>query len=64
LTTPSIHPELRKCAENFTLEKVLAGMHYFRCHDYVELVALVNILPQFVSQHPKVILRERMWERR
>ena len=43
-----------RCAEEFTLEKILAGIHYFRCHDYIEVVALVNILPQFMSQHPKV----------
>ena len=49
-----IFPELWGYAEGFTMEKVLAGIHYFRCHDYVELVALVNILPQFISQHPKV----------
>ena len=48
------HAEMRRLAEEFTLDKVLAGIHYFRCHDYIELVALVNILPQFVAQHPKV----------
>ena len=41
-------------SNQFTLESILAGMHYFRCHDYVELVALVNLLPEFVSSHSKV----------
>ena len=49
-----IYADLKRCAEEFTLDKVLGGIHYFRCHDYVELVALVNILPQFIAQHPKV----------
>lgn len=49
-------PELRQCAQEFTLDKILDGIHYFRCHDHVELVALVNILPQFRCQHPKVRL--------
>lgn len=42
-------------ADQFTLETILAGMHYFRCHDYLELVALINVLPDFISKHPKVI---------
>ena len=42
-------------AAQFTLETVLAGMHYFRCHDYLELVALINVLSDFISKHPKVI---------
>ena len=46
--------EMQETARLFTLEKVLAGIHYFRCHDYLELVALVNLLPEFLSQHPKV----------
>lgn len=50
--------ELRKCGDDFTLEKILAGIHYFRCHDYIELVSLVNILPQFISEHAKVQIAE------
>ncbi|XP_064391836.1 DNA repair protein RAD51 homolog 3-like isoform X2 [Halichondria panicea] len=38
----------------FTLEGVLSGIHYYRCHDYIELVALVNLLPDIINQHPKV----------
>lgn len=38
----------------FTLEAILSGIHYFRSHDYLELVALVNLLSEFVSTHPKV----------
>ena len=45
---------MQETARLFTLEKVLAGIHYFRCHDYLELVALVNLLPEFLTQHPKV----------
>ena len=45
---------MQETARQFTLEKVLAGIHYFRCHDYLELVALVNLLPEFLTQHPKV----------
>ncbi len=37
-----------------TVEKVLSRIHYYRCHDYIELVALVNLLPDVVRLHPKV----------
>ncbi len=40
--------------KEFTVEKVLSGIHYYRCHDYIELVALINLLPEVVKLHPKV----------
>ncbi len=60
--TPIVYPcvEIQRLASDFTLDKILAGIHYFRCHDYVELVALVNILPQFIAQHPKVCLNHSL----
>ncbi|XP_072163522.1 DNA repair protein RAD51 homolog 3-like isoform X1 [Diadema setosum] len=39
-----------------TVEKILSGIHYFRCHNHVELLALVNLLPDFLSQHNAVKL--------
>jgi len=54
--SPSLTLEMRAAASQFTLEKALEGIHYFRCHDYLELVALVNLLPEFLTQHPKVHL--------
>ena len=50
----SLYLGMLESANQFTLETALAGMHYFRCHDYLELVALINILPDFISKHPKV----------
>jgi len=38
----------------FTMEKVLSRIHYYRCHDYVELLATVYLLPDFIKNHPKV----------
>ena len=46
--------EMQQAGSGLTVERVLSGIHYFRCHDYLELVALVNILPEFIAQHPKV----------
>ena len=40
--------------ENYTLQSILAGIHYFRCHDYIELLATVHTLTSFVKKHPKV----------
>lgn len=42
--------------KDFTTEKILSGIHYFRCHNHVELLALVNLLPEFLSKNPKVKL--------
>lgn len=42
--------------EDFTPEKILSGIHYFRCHNYTELIALVNLLPNFLEDHEKVKL--------
>ncbi|XP_076435175.1 DNA repair protein RAD51 homolog 3-like [Babylonia areolata] len=39
---------------DYNLEKILAGIHYFRCHDYTELLATVHILTSFLQAHPKV----------
>lgn len=39
---------------DLTVESVLSGVHYYRCHDYVELLATVHLLPEFIKQHPKV----------
>ena len=36
------------------LEEILSGIHYFRAHDHMELVALVKTLPQFLATHQKV----------
>ncbi|XP_041349752.1 DNA repair protein RAD51 homolog 3-like [Gigantopelta aegis] len=48
--------ELKEEAESFTLEKILSGIYCFRCHDYVELLATIHLLPKFINQHPKVKL--------
>ncbi|KAK2153301.1 hypothetical protein LSH36_301g02079 [Paralvinella palmiformis] len=40
----------------FNVESILDGIHYFRCHDYVELLALVQILPDFIVEHSQVSL--------
>lgn len=40
--------------KNLTFETLLKGIHYFRCHDYTELIALVHTLPDFLKEHSKV----------
>uniref|UniRef100_A0A803SRX0 DNA repair protein RAD51 homolog 3 n=1 Tax=Anolis carolinensis TaxID=28377 RepID=A0A803SRX0_ANOCA len=40
--------------ETFSLDNILSHIYYFRCHDYVELLAQVYLLPDFLSEHPKV----------
>nr|8GJ8_A Chain A, RAD51C [Alvinella pompejana] len=42
--------------QSLTMESILEGIHYFRCHDYVQLLALVHTLPDFLKQHPQICL--------
>ncbi|EDL15814.1 DNA repair protein RAD51 homolog 3 isoform 2 [Mus musculus] len=48
--------EHQKALKDFTLENILSHIYYFRCHDYTELLAQVYLLPDFLSDHPKVQL--------
>ncbi|XP_076108680.1 DNA repair protein RAD51 homolog 3-like isoform X3 [Mytilus galloprovincialis] len=48
--------ETKSSMSEFTTEKVLSRIHYYRCHDYVELLATVHLLPDFIKDHPKVKL--------
>ncbi|XP_071093017.1 DNA repair protein RAD51 homolog 3-like [Haliotis cracherodii] len=48
--------DVKEAANSFNLEKLLSGIHYFRCHDYIELLSTVHLLPKFVSEHKKVKL--------
>ncbi|KAM9046340.1 DNA repair protein RAD51 homolog 3 isoform 3-T4 [Megaptera novaeangliae] len=51
------HP---KALQDFTLENILCHIYYFRCRDYTELLAQVYLLPDFLSEHSKVILTNQM----
>lgn len=42
--------------KQFTVDYVLSRIHYFRCQDYIELLAIVQLLPEFVHQHSNVKL--------
>jgi hypothetical protein len=46
--------EQKEAMKQFTLETVLAGVHYFRCLDHVQLIACVRTLEAFLKTHPKV----------
>ncbi|PKU35628.1 hypothetical protein llap_14068 [Limosa lapponica baueri] len=45
-----------KALETFSLESILSHIYYFRCRDYIELLAQVYLLPDFLSEHSKVRL--------
>ncbi|MGH0134315.1 UNVERIFIED_CONTAM: hypothetical protein FKN15_051717 [Acipenser sinensis] len=49
--------EQREALQSFTVETVLSQLFLFRCHDYVELLAQIHLLPDFLSQHPKFFFR-------
>ncbi|XP_019716318.1 DNA repair protein RAD51 homolog 3 [Hippocampus comes] len=48
--------EQRDAAAAFTVETILSNIFMVRCHDYVELLAEIYLLPDFLSSHPKVRL--------
>jgi hypothetical protein len=43
-------------AASLNIETILNGIYYYRIHHYIEQVALVNVLPQFLEQHKKVLV--------
>ncbi|XP_061694262.1 DNA repair protein RAD51 homolog 3 [Syngnathoides biaculeatus] len=48
--------EQRDAAGAFTVERVLSNIFLVRCLDYVELLAEIYLLPDFLSRNPKVRL--------
>ncbi|XP_036961162.1 DNA repair protein RAD51 homolog 3 isoform X2 [Acanthopagrus latus] len=48
--------EQRVAMETFTVETILSNMFLVRCHDYVELLAELRLLPGFLSANPRVRL--------
>ncbi|KAA0704074.1 DNA repair protein RAD51 -like protein 3 [Triplophysa tibetana] len=48
--------EQKQALEELTVEKVLSSFFLVRCHDYVELLAEVYLLPDFLAEHPEVRL--------
>lgn len=53
ITSSGIHRDVMK---EFDVEKILSGIYYFRCHDHIQLIALVHTLDDFMSKHDKVKL--------
>ncbi|XP_053131080.1 DNA repair protein RAD51 homolog 3 isoform X3 [Hemicordylus capensis] len=60
-----MHPEEEHHAalQTFSLEEILSRIYYFRCHDHVELLAQLYLLPSFLSEHSKVVLTNQMTTR-
>ncbi|XP_070767151.1 DNA repair protein RAD51 homolog 3 [Enoplosus armatus] len=48
--------EQRVTMTTFTVETILSNMFLVRCHDYMELLAEVHLLPDFLSDHSRVRL--------
>jgi len=43
-------------AQHLTVEEILAHIYYYRIHDYVEQIALVNVLPSILYQYSSIKL--------
>ncbi|KAG7220409.1 hypothetical protein INR49_018247 [Caranx melampygus] len=48
--------EQRDAMMTFTLETILSQIFLVRCHDYVELLAELHLLNDFLSEHPQTRL--------
>jgi RAD51-like protein 2 len=56
-TIDAINPRLvgqGKGDDMMEMEKMLDKVHYFRVHDYVEQVAVTQLLAETLEQHPNV----------
>ncbi|CAL4171815.1 unnamed protein product [Meganyctiphanes norvegica] len=40
----------------FSVDGILRGTHYYRCTSYIEVMAVVKLLPKFLEDHPNVRL--------
>lgn len=47
---------LNGALKKFHVESILSRIYVFRCHDYVQLIALSHVLPDFLVEHSKVKL--------
>ncbi|XP_072043905.1 DNA repair protein RAD51 homolog 3-like [Amphiura filiformis] len=56
ISASSQSTEEQEALSTFTVNHILSGIHVFRCHNYTELIALVNLLPDFVTEKNKVHL--------
>lgn len=46
--------EEQRAASSFTVNEILSHIFYYRVHDYVEQIAMVNILPRLLHEYPQV----------
>src|SRR5688572_7117640 len=51
---PSVVEQKKAALDQFTVESILSHIYYYRVHDYIEQVALLNTLPAFLKEHPTV----------
>lgn len=56
LAEASDDPEMWRLASEFTLDHILSRIHCYRSHSYLDLVAIMNVLPEFIKAHPQVKL--------
>lgn len=46
--------EEQAAARSIDANAILSHIHYYRVHDYVEQIALVNVLPALLDTNPQV----------
>ncbi|KAL6062925.1 DNA repair protein rad51c [Balamuthia mandrillaris] len=48
--------ERKQALEALSMQRILSNVHLYRVHDYIEQLALCNVLPAFLDAHPEVKL--------
>lgn len=46
----------KDAVEAFSVDNILNGIHVYRCHDYIQLIALSHLLPDYLAENNKVYL--------
>lgn len=41
---------------SFTVESIMKGIHYFRCHSYIEMLAVIKHIPSLLQSNAKIQL--------
>lgn len=52
----NISSEDEESLKEFHVRNILSKMHFFRCYDYTQLIALLHTLETFLKTHPQVRL--------
>ena len=48
--------EMKEAASKYSIESILSSIHCYRCHHHIELIAIVNVLSDFIKKHHNQVI--------